>query len=94
MHRLVKSFAHALVVLLLLAGCAKQSDEEKLRESLRSWRATLDLAVAARREGKVPQHYLRNTAQAAQKELEKSCAQGGAPEECRAVIARAKELGQ
>jgi len=88
------------LLLLLLAltflSCSRQSDQEKLEKSLHSWQQSLEFAHTAWNQKQVPDHYMREVAEAAAKELETNLAGDDIPPSlaarCRKTIDQAKQL--
>ena len=62
---------HAALLLLILAGCAKQPDPQSIADKARSWRATIEVSGAMMRERKIPRRYVKQVAAAAEEELMK-----------------------
>src|SRR3954467_2501313 len=61
-----------LVICLLLAACGiKQPEAEREKKTVASWDASLALTASAWARGDIPNHFVRNAAEAAKEELSK-----------------------
>jgi len=82
---------HLLVFLIVASalGCAKQDDAEKLRKSVNSWRATLQLVADARLRDSIPKRLARVTIEEAVDDLSGRTARPSIP---RPVAVRAERI--
>jgi len=79
----------ALILVIALAACGKQDDAEKLKKSVDSWSATLQLVADARLRNEVRSGFALKTIEAAVEELSSGTAKPGLP---RSITVRAEKV--
>jgi hypothetical protein len=81
---------HLVIILAIaLAACGKQDDGEKLKKSVDSWSATLQLVADARLRNDVRSGFALKTIEAAVEELSSEAAKPGLP---RPITVRAEKF--
>jgi hypothetical protein len=81
---------HLVIILAIaLAACGKQDDGEKLKKSVDSWSATLQLVADARLRNEVRTGFALKTIEAAVEELSRETAKPGLP---RPITVRAEKV--